>query len=63
MRDYDVGVVLPRAEPRAIAAAVKTLMGDPSRMEALRVNATFAARKLDGRQEMAVLRAFLKGIG
>ncbi|MCB0790606.1 MAG: glycosyltransferase [Flavobacteriales bacterium] len=63
VRGCDAGVVIPVVDPREIAEAVEALRRDPARMEALRANATFAARKLDGGLEYAALKDFLKGIG
>lgn len=63
VRRYDAGVVLPQAGPAAIQAAVRALFADPERERALRGNATFAARALDGEAEMATLRALLKDLG
>ncbi|MCB9169940.1 MAG: glycosyltransferase [Flavobacteriales bacterium] len=63
VRDQDAGVVVSRVDPERIAQAVEDLRRDPQRMDALRANATFAARKLDGGREMAALKAFLEGIG
>lgn len=48
VREFDCGVVLKQAEPGAIVQAVQQLLADPARISALRANATFAARKLDG---------------
>lgn len=63
VRGYDCGVVLPKADPTAIAQAVRILMDDPERCAVLRRNATFAARKLDGAQEAAKLQSILEDLG
>lgn len=63
MRANDIGTVLPEATPETIAQAVRELFGDGERIAALRANATFAARKLDGEQEAAKLRALLEHLG
>lgn len=63
VRRYDAGIVLPQADPGAIRDAVRALFQDPPREKALRENATFAARALDGEAETAVLRALLKDLG
>ncbi len=63
VREFDCGVVLAHAEPEVIARAVKELFMDHERYRALRENATFAARKLDGEQEAAKLRSILEGLG
>ncbi|MCB0795635.1 MAG: glycosyltransferase family 4 protein [Flavobacteriales bacterium] len=56
---FQAGVVLPSVTCQAIVQAVRALMKDRSRMSALRVNATFAARELDGRTETNKLSALL----
>ncbi|MBS1546744.1 MAG: glycosyltransferase [Bacteroidetes bacterium] len=63
VRGNDCGVVLPKADPTAIAQAVRILMDDPERCAVLRRNATFAARKLDGAQEAAKLQSILEDLG
>lgn len=63
VREFDCGVVLKEAEPGAIAEAVREFLADPARMTALRKNATFAARKLDGEEETAKLRSILEHLG
>ncbi|MGB3525099.1 MAG: glycosyltransferase [Flavobacteriales bacterium] len=63
VREFDCGVVLARAEPGTIARAVQELIMDQDRFRALRENATFAARKLDGGAEAAKLRSILEGLG
>lgn len=63
VRGHECGVVLPAADPAAIAGAVKSLVADPARYAALRKNATFAARELDGEKEAAKLRLILLGLG
>ena len=63
VREFDCGVVLAHAEPEAIVRAVQELFLDPEHYRALRQNATFAARKLDGEQEAAKLRSILEGLG
>ena len=63
VREFDCGVVLSRAEPEAIARAVQELFMDTEYYRALRHNATFAARKLDGEQEAAKLGSILEGLG
>ncbi len=63
VREFDCGVVLKEAEPGAIAQTVRELMADPTRISALRANATFAARKLDGEVEAAKLRSILEHLG
>ncbi len=59
----DCGSVLTQATPEAIVQAVKDLFSDPERYAALRRNATFAARKLDGGQEAGKLRSILHHLG
>ena len=63
VREFDCGVVLKQAEPGAIVQAVQQLLADPARISALRANATFAARKLDGEEETAKLRSILEHLG
>lgn len=63
VREYDLGIVLPEATPETIAQAVRKLFADGERIAALQGNATFAARKLDGEQEAAKLRALLEHLG
>ncbi len=63
VREFDCGVVLKQAEPGAIVQAVQQLLADPARISALRANATFAARKLDGEEEAAKLRSILEHLG
>ncbi len=63
VRRYDAGVVLPAPTPTAIAEAVRALRNDPERLEALRRNATFAARSLDGATEEARLRVVFQDLG
>ena len=63
VRGHDCGVVLPAADPAAIAGAVRALFADPERYAALRGNAIFAARELDGGKEVAKLRSILEGLG
>ncbi|MCO6483726.1 MAG: glycosyltransferase [Flavobacteriales bacterium] len=63
VRGRDCGVVLPAADPAAIAEAVRALFADPERYAALRGNAIFAARELDGGKEAAKLRSILEGLG
>jgi glycosyltransferase involved in cell wall biosynthesis len=60
---YRAGVVIARTDPGLIAAAVRTLMTDPARHQALREKATFAGRDLDGSQEAATLRAVFQHLG
>jgi glycosyltransferase involved in cell wall biosynthesis len=60
IREYDAGVVIPAAEPASIAAAVRELFARDERVRALRDNATFAARQLDGAKEMEKLLAVLR---
>jgi glycosyltransferase involved in cell wall biosynthesis len=60
VRQYDAGVVMHAPDPGRIATEVKTLMRDTGHLSRLRVNATFAARELDGGQEMNKLLAVLR---
>lgn len=60
VRQYDAGVVIPAPDPGRIATEVKALMTDPRHLARLRANATFAARALDGEQEMNKLLAVLR---
>lgn len=59
VRAYDCGIVLPHAGPTEVAAAVSGLFADTDRWNALRANATFAARELNGEKEVAELRSIL----
>lgn len=63
VRAHDCGVVVAQAEPGLIATAVKALFADPGRYAALRGNAIFAARELDGEKEAAKLRSILQDLG
>ena len=63
VRAHDCGVVLPSADPDAITGAVRALFTDTDRYAALRRNAIFAARKLDGAQETGKLRSILERLG
>lgn len=63
VRGHDCGLVIDRADPSLIAAAVKELFVRPDRYAALRRNAKFAARELDGEKEAAKLRTILQGLG
>lgn len=63
VRKYDAGIVLQHAHPDAIAHAVRALMADAPRREALRRNAIFAAASLDGSREQDALKAVLQGLG
>ncbi len=63
VRAHDCGVVLPAADPDAITGAVRALFTAPDRYAALRRNAIFAARELDGGEEVAKLRSILEGLG
>ncbi len=60
VRSFDAGVVLPRPDPALIAAAVRALQDDPSRVAALRQRATFAAASLSGECEQEKLKALLE---
>ncbi|MFT3883902.1 MAG: glycosyltransferase [Flavobacteriales bacterium] len=61
VRRYDAGVVVSAVPtPAAIAAAVRHVFSDGARTAALRQNATFAARELDGGKEMEELVAVLR---
>ena len=60
VREHDAGVVIVRAEPALIVAAVRGLLADPDRRAAMRRNATFAARALDGEREKEKLKALLR---
>ena len=59
VRQYDAGIVIPAPDPARIAAEVKAVMADARHLAHLRANATFAARELDGEQEMNKLLAVL----
>jgi glycosyltransferase involved in cell wall biosynthesis len=63
VRKFGAGVVLPTADPAAIAAAVRALRADPAGMRALREKAKFAAASLDGAHEMGTLRTFFQALG
>ncbi|HEY0977171.1 MAG TPA: glycosyltransferase [Flavobacteriales bacterium] len=63
VRAHDAGIVVPDPAPARIAAEVRALFADPERVQALRRNATFAARALDGAAEEAVLRARIEQLG
>ncbi len=63
VRQFNCGVVLKKAEPGAIVAAVQELFGKPDQWRNLRDNATFAARKLNGEEEAAKLRSILEHLG
>ena len=63
VRGHDAGVVIPAPTPEAIAGAVRSVLEDPGRLAALRRNATFAARALDGATEEARLRVVLQDLG
>jgi glycosyltransferase involved in cell wall biosynthesis len=60
VRHYDAGIVIPAPDPARIATEVKVLMRDARHLAHLRANATFAARELDGEQEMNKLLAVLR---
>lgn len=60
VRQYDAGVVIATPTPSDIAAAVRGVFSDSARVAALRENATFAARELDGGKEMQELVAVLR---
>lgn len=62
VRRYDAGVVIPAPTPGDIAAAVHNVFSDSARLAALRRNATFAARELDGAKEMQELVAVLRNL-
>jgi glycosyltransferase involved in cell wall biosynthesis len=57
VRRYDAGVVIGHVEPSVIAAEVRALQVDPTRRDALRRNAIFAATSLDGSREQDALKA------
>lgn len=59
VRHYDAGVVILAPDPARIAAEVKAFFADPDHVLRVRANATFAARDLDGDQEMKKLVAVL----
>ncbi len=60
VRQYDAGVVIPAPDPASIVSMVKALFADPTRVERLRANATFAAREMDGEKELQKLIVVLK---
>jgi glycosyltransferase involved in cell wall biosynthesis len=62
VRKYDAGIVLAHPRPDAIAHAVRSLMADAPRREALRRNAIFAAASLDGSREQDALKAVFQGL-
>ncbi len=63
VRKFDAGLILERPDPAQIARTVRSVMADPARREALRRNAIFAARSLDGVLEVATLKAVLEPLG
>ena len=63
VREFDCGSVIKEPTPEAIAGAVREIFINGDRLRALLENATFAARKLDGEQEAAKLRALLEHLG
>lgn len=63
VRGHDAGVVIARPDPAVIVHAVRALMRDPDRRAALRRNATFAARALDGNAEKEKLKSLLASLG
>lgn len=62
VRQYEAGVVIPTAGPEAIAAAVRGLFNDPEALHRMRARATFAARELNGEEEMRKLLAVLRDL-
>jgi glycosyltransferase involved in cell wall biosynthesis len=63
VRGSDCGLVIAKPTPEEIAKAVLEIFSNAERLRALRDNATFAARKLDGEQEAAKLRELLEHLG
>ena len=63
VRKYDAGIVLAHPRPDAMAHAVRSLMADAPRREALGRNAIFAAASLDGSREQDALKAVFQGLG
>ena len=60
VRNYDAGIVIPKADPAVIAREVKAFFADEGHVQRTRANATFAARELDGQVEMERLVAVLR---
>lgn len=63
VRGHDAGVVIARPDPAVIVHAVRALLRDLDRRAALRRNATFAARSLDGNVEKEKLKSLLASLG
>lgn len=62
VREFDCGAIIAEPTPEAIAGAVQEIFSDRDRLRALRENATFADRSLDGAEEAAKLRALLEHV-
>jgi glycosyltransferase involved in cell wall biosynthesis len=60
IRRYDAGILIPAPDPAVIAREVKAFFADEDRVRQVRANATFAARELDGEEEMKKLVAVLR---